>query len=967
MTAASNEAAKLAQPADGAPTAISKRWLLRFGLFWSWNLVFLLLIGFVIAPHVLWQLLLEVADGLLPPSLLVSAAFVFVVPILATLMALVPLRRHSDRWLTLMYGLEAPLFVLGLFRLFLLREVTPAVGALLAFLGLGVLAFGYSFALGSESTSRRAAVMRSLGAGFSLSSAAYLGALLSFYAVPTAVWLVVGFFRFGWVRELANMLQHSHGAALIWLPMALFLFFYSASLLVVLPFALIWLYAKQGLAVVRSAYRHLPRWQIALLILAIPVAGELLYRGLGQQTQGQIFALLDPDPDRSSPPPLRSDAERSALLARQDEVRRGLLNAYLAPYRYLSATGSNNHIRNLFRDGGHLSAGSADALQQAYNVLVAPFLYRGDSLFADQARAEKLYESFFDVPLQKAERDPIQRSLSATYDRDQRQAGLLNIGQRKVHLQRQDVTVQEHGDFASLELHEVYENQTVEQQEIFYYFSLPESAVITGLWLGDTEDRARRFAPNVAPRGAAQRVYTREVQRRADPALLEQVGPRQYRLRAFPIPPRARLSDRRFTSPTDSAPAILHLWLTYDVFAENGAWPLPILRERRNVYADARTERTQNGQEWAPARQDPEIWLPPSIPARSPQPNHAHACVFPDSTSPGGGFEVQIRAAANAASALPPGQTFAVVIDRTLSMARHAAALAENIDWIKKHIAPTHRVHVYLSSAPIRSEAASRIEDIGRVDPRALQFFGGHRLGTLLRQFAALRGSQAYRAVLVLTDDGSMDFADDKDAIADFAAPVFFVHVGGGLSAGYDDASIATMQKRGGSAVLSVGEAFARIAAAGSAGTTDELLSEVIDGHRITVRRSAPTSATSTLRDTAQPSDAIHSLAARALILALLRQIDHGEAGALDRLHAIAKAHRQVSPYSSLLVLVNDEQRRALQEAEKEKNRFDRQVESGKETLTAPHDVMASGVPEPEEWLLLMVVCMAAFFALRRP
>ena len=37
------------------------------------------------------------------------------------------------------------------------------------------------------------------------------------------------------------------------------------------------------------------------------------------------------------------------------------------------------------------------------------------------------------------------------------------------------------GDTIELELHEVYENQTANQQEVVYYFSLPESAVITGL------------------------------------------------------------------------------------------------------------------------------------------------------------------------------------------------------------------------------------------------------------------------------------------------------------------------------------------------------------------------------------------------------------------------------------------------------------------------------------------------------
>ncbi len=87
----------------------------------------------------------------------------------------------------------------------------------------------------------------------------------------------------------------------------------------------------------------------------------------------------------------------------------------------------------------------------------------------------------------------------------------------------QQVTVKEHGDWADVELYEVYKNQTREVQEVFYSFSLPESAVITGLWLGDTNKLDQRFRFVVSPRGAAQKVYNSQVRRSRpiDPALLE--------------------------------------------------------------------------------------------------------------------------------------------------------------------------------------------------------------------------------------------------------------------------------------------------------------------------------------------------------------------------------------------------------------------------------------------------------------
>jgi hypothetical protein len=72
-----------------------------------------------------------------------------------------------------------------------------------------------------------------------------------------------------------------------------------------------------------------------------------------------------------------------------------------------------------------------------------------------------------------------------------------------------------------VELYEVYYNQTGDVQEVIYYFNLPESAVLTGLWLGDSPDR-RALGYQVA-RAAAQGLPQRgPAQRRSGPA--EQIG-----------------------------------------------------------------------------------------------------------------------------------------------------------------------------------------------------------------------------------------------------------------------------------------------------------------------------------------------------------------------------------------------------------------------------------------------------------
>jgi len=87
----------------------------------------------------------------------------------------------------------------------------------------------------------------------------------------------------------------------------------------------------------------------------------------------------------------------------------------------------------------------------------------------------------------------------------------------------------------------------------------------------------------------------------------------------------------------------------------------------------------------------------------------------------------------------------------------------------------------------------------------------------------------------------------------------------------------------------------------------------------------------------------------------------------LDTMHTVAKSFEIVTPYSSMIVLVNDQQREALKKAEQQSDRFDRKVENGNEQLTQPFNPLnVSGVPEPEEWMLLGMVAIALVFISRR-
>ena len=80
----------------------------------------------------------------------------------------------------------------------------------------------------------------------------------------------------------------------------------------------------------------------------------------------------------------------------------------------------------------------------------------------------------------------------------------------------------------------------------------------------------------------------------------------------------------------------------------------------------------------------------------------------------------------------------------------------------------------------------------------------------------------------------------------------------------------------------------------------------------------------------------------------------------LDGLHQIAADYSVVTSYSSMIVLVTPQQQSRLDTLEQKDDRFDRELEELGDTAGA--DPFApppiSGVPEPEEWLLIAVAGM---------
>lgn len=931
------------------------------GLFWGWNVVFLAFVIFGFAPLKLPIIVMKVQEGVTPPIFLVYTLVIIAIPLLTTLIGVFFLRKEPYRLFALGYVLEWPLLLIMIFRFFFIMEGNPAITVLLVWLAAAEAVFLWH--LLDKKIDERSPFWRSVRlAGLTLLfvGTIYGAVWLAFY-VPLFASLLyqsavnISYF-FG---DIFRNWSHWYDIPLAILGYILFLF--SGILLVTMPVPAPILAGRAWLHSLRSVQKTSRRlassWLAALLPLALVLAVLAVSM---RQPQHTAFRLLEESP--------ASQQEAQALLDREEQIRAGLLNAYLASFRYLSSQGEVRHIADAYRFMLNTPQETAWRIEQAYELLLRPFLYDpvrpasaasldNQTLANEQQEAAMLYQRFFDMPIAQGERKEIVNAVRSTSNVDQAELAWQAVDNREVHLNRQEVTLSEHGDWADVLIHEVYENRTFQRQEVVYYFSLPESAVITGLWLGNTANRNQAFAFQVAPRGAAQAVYRNEVRYLRDPALVEQIGPRQYRLRAFPVEPRQSAGGSEIP---ESGPE-LHLWMAYRTMTVDGAWPLPQLAEKFNVFWDARSVRSIDGQT-VPANN--EVWLPDAITPSGAVERASHRVDFPD------GVSVVARPAAETSmAALPSDLRLAIVLDRSYSMRVRADEVRQTLDSLKQMAGSAPDVDVYLTASAYRGENPSTTH-LASLDPQQVLFFGGQNAAELLAQYEELSAGKQYDLVLVLTDASGYELGEGNIHLRAPDAPVWLVHLGGGFPMGYDDATQQAIQASGGGVTSTVEEALARYALSREApGRIDE-----VDGYVWEVMPTGDVSAQTGIAPVSMEMEAgaedagFAALAVRRVILAeMARNRDQlDQLPALDRIHHLAVEQGIVTPYSSMLVLVNDHQQRLLDELSEMDDRYQREVENiGLTASASPFAV--TGVPEPEEWLLLITAGLAlAYVAWRR-
>ncbi len=865
-------------------------------LFWISNITFLLILCVGFLPSIGMALARDSIGGTVPIDLMIPFVGLVGVPLTATIAGRKQPQTKSPLSLSLFelfYAIEAPILAACVIRLFMLRDLTIVSSFLLI---SGVLGFAGSYywfwqQRQAEAVEQRGNLFSLLGLSLFLLVSLYLVAIASFFVLPVSLWF----------------LTH---AEVLFLTIIIFPLFACGFAVSSVPFGMLFVAQKLWWQNLQQSIERYGKWQVQSFVAGLTIIWLGIFVSLSHQPQVEAFVLLKQQPADA---PVERLHQQAANLQQSEQIRQGLLNAYLADYRYLRYPDDRSVI-NAY-DWLRLPEPIVQGLQTGYNFVTEPFTYHGNR--ADREVAEKLYAEFFDIPILRGEKDTIRRAVEANFNRSEVNAGLLSIDTHRVLLTNQQVKVTPHGDWADVELHETYQNQTANREEIFYYFSLPESATVTGIWLGEADDKSLSYPFQVSTRGAAQKVYKEQLRQRVDPALLEQVGPQNYRLRVYPILAQGQP---------------MNMWLTYKVMKQANSWPLPQLSERRNVYWNRNTNRTIDSKSIALNDQ----WLPDSISADKSAP------VIHQLTLPNGSNIIAKPFDVNGYS-LPQNKRLAIVLDGSYSMNAHRPELAKTIDWLRSNILQRNQIDLYLTAS---ESTPPQLVSMAGFKPDQMVFYGSIEPQQMLAQFESLSKTAAnskYDAIIAITDRGSYELTTDRDKTKSIPAPLWMVHLGG-LPLAYDDATLSMIQHSGGSVSTEIKTVMQRIATLPSLGKDTSLLS-VVDNYAWFLSQAVD--------PTAKPKDdGFEAIAARQWITQVSQSLKPEQLIELDAVHALAKRYNLVTPYSSMIVLVNDQQKQDLKNAEQGKDRFKREVEDQQQLPPAK----VSATPEPAEWLLLAIV-----------
>lgn len=590
-------------------------------------------------------------------------------------------------------------------------------------------------------------------------------------------------------------------------------------------------------------------------------------------------------------PTFAEKEELAQKIIPQEQALKTYINDLLTGRSRYPFTRDDNSLESGYREIFNFDQTQAEFIQEVFLTVAYPFVFQGERE-AEWSPAGNFQYVFGYSPYETKKPAP---SPTPT--------GNVLLTYRKV-----SVTPAAGGLLTTVVVEEEYDNTTYQEQEVIYEFVLPADSAVTDLRLGPSLE----YPGVIAPKGSAQKTYERELQRRRDPALLEQTGPSQYRLRVYPIPAKSDL-----TTLQGRRQKVLY---SYVVSATPDGYPLPEFTRKGNILTNSATQFLTNTPASNTAFKEADKFIPLA-------PGTPDVCRDTPSdvtlTEAGLTATVSVHAKSGSLKSLACGSDQDVLAylsqNRIAFFFDVSATNKENqtaaLDGLKKLLGSggflsRNSIDLYKYNDGVSQKTPlteSSLNDL------TLNYFGPSDVWTALKLF-----NETYDLVLVIT--GAKDIFPSHSIVYPFArSPVYFVHQQAPPPYSLELTS-RLLAGRGG-AVSSVSEALRQYALVKETG---KVSGSVATGPNLSVTLTGVTTDQVPAPFTTEGS-ALTQYVNKALFDSAVRAQTADVTGSitlLDTFNAFAEGARVITPYSSLISLVNEQQRQFLEGSKKTYERY---------------------------------------------
>lgn len=416
----------------------------------------------------------------------------------------------------LFFFFEIPVVIFSILGLSILPELTPAMWLFIMFLYLiPVFLLFKSLEINMESPKRL--LVTYFFHQSALIALLYITVLISFFT--PLLWfsflksLVGSFFNDIVIGHSFNPLSLFYllPELLIALPILAIIGGFSA-----LPYLASYIFAKLYLDLWKKVVIAFGRSSTDKFSLGFALAFVLLIIALSFQPN------INPYADKLKELSTASSYEAKEIVARElipheKSIKQAISDMVNYRNRYLFSK-NDDFLTSSYEWTFNMDKQTAQFIQNMFSSFAYPFVYQGPTDMNQEIINN--YQYLFGE-------SPYDSSDTGYKTTQSQRAGEVKVEKRNI-----SADTDYNGLVATISVEEEYSTLSWSAQEVIYEFSLPSDAVITDLKLGPNLE----FPGVIAPKGAARQTYESEIVKRRDPALLEQTGPRQYRLRVYPIP-----------------------------------------------------------------------------------------------------------------------------------------------------------------------------------------------------------------------------------------------------------------------------------------------------------------------------------------------------------------------------------------------------------------------------------------------